>query len=153
MSSLTYAPHVEARPLRISPAQTVRHSLALARRNVAKFAKSPWVLADVVLTPLLMLVMFVYLFGGAIGGGDLHAYKQALVPGLMVMTVLQASIGIGVSLTTDTKTGVFDRFRSMPIARSAPLIGAVLSDIVRYVVCLGTLVAVALAMGFRIETN
>lgn len=153
MSSPTYAPHVEARPLRISSAQTVRHSLALSRRNVAKFAKSPWVLADVVLTPLLFLLMFVYLFGGAIAGGDLHAYKQMIVPGIMVMTVLQASIGIGVSLSTDSSTGIFDRFRSMPIARSAPLIGAVLSDVVRYVFCLATLVPVALAVGYRFETN
>lgn len=140
-------------PLRIGPAQTLRHGFALAGRGLIKFRKSPEQLADVILTPIISLLMFYYLFGGAIGGGHLHAYLQSIAPGIMVMTVYQASIGIGVSLNADASTGVFDRFRSMPIARSAPLIGAVLSDIVRYLVCLGTLMVVAVAMGYRFETN
>jgi oleandomycin transport system permease protein len=139
--------------LRISPAQAVRHSLALAGRGIAKFAKSPAQLADVILTPIVFLLMFVYLFGGAIGGGDTDGYLRMIVPGIMVMTVFQASTGIGVSLNADASTGMFDRFRSMPIARSGPLIGAVLADVVRYAVCLGTLTVLATIMGYRIATN
>lgn len=153
MSTLTITPDMAAAPLRIGPAQAGRHSLALAGRGITKFAKSPAQLVDVILTPIIFLLMFVYIFGGAIAGGDSDAYLQMIVPGIMVMTVFQASIGIGVSLNADASTGMFDRFRSMPIARSGPLIGAVLADIVRYVVCLGTLVALATAMGYRIETN
>lgn len=139
--------------LRITPAKAARHSLALAGRGITKFVKSPARLVDVVLTPIVFLLMFVYLFGGAIAGGDTHAYLQMITPGIMVMTVFQASIGIGVSLNADSGTGIFDRFRSMPIARSAPLIGAVLADVVRYVVCLVTLVALALVMGYRVDTG
>ncbi|MGW5736519.1 MULTISPECIES: ABC transporter permease [Streptomyces] len=139
--------------LRITPAKAARHSFALAGRGVTKFVKSPARLVDVVLTPIVFLLMFVYLFGGAIAGGDTDAYLQMITPGIMVMTVFQASIGIGVSLNADSTTGIFDRFRSMPIARSAPLIGAVLADVVRYVVCLATLIALALVMGYRFDTG
>ncbi|MGP9019632.1 ABC transporter permease [Streptomyces sp. BR1] len=153
----THAPaaggHAAAPPLRLGFARTVRHSLALAGRSITKFAKSPAQLTDVVLTPVISMLMFVYLFGGAIGGGDTHAYVQLIAPGVMVMTVFQASIGIGTSLNADASTGMFDRFRSMPIARSSPLIGAVLADVIRYVVCLVTLLAVALVMGYRITTD
>ncbi|MEV0819921.1 ABC transporter permease [Nonomuraea rubra] len=143
----------EGAPLRLGPAQAARHGLALAGRGVTKIVKTPVQLVDVILTPIVFLLMFVYLFGGAIGGGDPDAYLRTIVPGIMVMTVFQASIGIGVSLNADAGTGVFDRFRSMPIARSAPLVGAVLADVVRYLVSLGTLLALALVMGYRVQTS
>ncbi|MFF1687104.1 MULTISPECIES: ABC transporter permease [unclassified Streptomyces] len=138
---------------RIGLAQTARHSFALAGRSVAKFMKSPMQLVDVVLTPIISLLMFIYLFGDAMSGGDTDGYLRLVTPGVMVMAVFQASIGIGASLSADASTGIFDRFRSMPIARSSPLIGAVLADIVRYVICLATLVVLALVMGYRIETG
>jgi oleandomycin transport system permease protein len=144
---------VETAPLRIGPARAARHGFALAGRGVIRILKSPVQLVDVILTPIIFLLMFVYLFGGAIAGGDRHGYLQAIVPGIMVMTVFQASIGIGVSLNADAGTGVFDRFRSLPIARSAPLVGAVLADVVRYLVSLGTLLVLALVMGYRIGTG
>ncbi|SEH01799.1 oleandomycin transport system permease protein [Nonomuraea solani] len=145
--------YAEPTPLRVSPLQAARHGLALAGRGVTKLLKTPIQLVDVILTPIVFLLMFVYLFGGAIGGGDIDGYLRTIVPGIMVMTVFQASIGIGVSLNADAGTGVFDRFRSMPIARSAPLVGAVLADIVRYVVSLAVLLTLALIMGYRIQTG
>ncbi|MER6952254.1 ABC transporter permease [Nonomuraea sp. NPDC000554] len=147
MTTPTYA------PVRVSPMHAVRHSLALAGRGVTKLRKTPVQLVDVILTPVVFLLMFAYLFGGAIAGGDLDGYLRAIVPGIMVMTVFQASVGIGVSLNADTGTGVFDRFRSMPVARSAPLIGAVLADLVRYAVSLAVLLGLALVMGYRIQTG
>jgi oleandomycin transport system permease protein len=140
-------------PLRIGAARTTRHSLALAGRNITKLRKNITLLADAILTPVLFLLIFVYLYGGAIAHGADDAYLRTLVPGIMVMTVFQASIGIGASLNADAATGIFDRFRTMPIARSAPLIGAVLADIVRYVVCLTVVVALSLVMGYRITTD
>ncbi|NGO77021.1 ABC transporter permease [Streptomyces sp. YC504] len=157
MSAQTIAAPVAAPTVeltgRITFAQTVSHSLALAGRGFMKFMKSPIQLVDVILTPIISLLMFVYLFGEAMGGGNTDAYIELVVPGVMVMAVFQASVGIGASLAADASTGIFDRFRSMPIARSAPLIGAVLADIVRYVACLVTLVVLALVMGYRFGTN
>jgi oleandomycin transport system permease protein len=94
----------------------------------------------------------VYLFGGAIAGSTSH-YLQSLAPGLLVQNTITASLAAGVALNTDVSKGVFDRFRAMPIARSAPLVGAVLADIGWYVVASGVLLVMATIMGFRVHTN
>ena len=130
----------------------VRHGFSLAWRGILKIRKNPEQLADVTIAPIVFLVMFTYLFGGALAGNT-DAYLQMLVPGIMVMNILQASMTAGVQMNTDVSKGVFDRFRSMPIARSAPLVGAVLADIVRYVVCIVVLLVVATVMGFRVQTG
>jgi oleandomycin transport system permease protein len=140
-----------APPRHITPAKGLQHGLSLAWRGVLKTRKNPEQLVDVVLGPIIFLVLFVYIFGGALGGT--HEYMQRLVPGIMVMNILQASMTAGTGLNTDVSKGLFDRFRSMPIARSAPLIGAVLADIVRYVACLAVLLIVATIMGYRIQTD
>ncbi|GAA4551351.1 ABC transporter permease [Amycolatopsis samaneae] len=136
----------------ISPARGLQNALSLAWRGILKIRKNPEQLLDVTLMPIVFLVMFTYLFGGALGG-NVGAYLQTLVPGVLVMNILQASMTIGTQMNTDITKGVFDRFRSMPIARSAPLVGAVLADMVRYVVCLTVLMIVATVMGFRITTG
>lgn len=153
MSTDTLTAGGAATPLRVSPALAVRQSLTLARRGAVKFVADAADWTNVILTPVVFLVMFVYLFGEAISGGDVATYRQWIVPGIMVMTVFQASVGIGASINADTATGVFDRFRSMPIARSAPLVGAVLADVVRYAISLGVLLALALLMGYRIDNG
>ncbi|PPK63541.1 ABC transporter permease [Actinokineospora auranticolor] len=132
--------------------ETLRHSFALAGRAVTKVRKNPESLLDVTLQPIIFLVLFVYLFGGAVGGST-DAYLQVLLPGLMVQNIVFASLGTGMALNTDITKGMFDRFRSMPIARSAPLIGAVLGDIVRFVVTLTVLFVFATIMGFRVQTD
>ncbi len=129
-----------------------RHGLALAWRGILKIRKNPEQLADVTIAPIILLVMFTYLFGGALAGNT-DAYLQMLVPGILVMNILQASMTAGVQLNTDVSKGVFDRFRAMPIARSAPLVGAVLADVVRYVVCVVVLLIVATVMGYRVQTG
>ncbi|GAA5171945.1 ABC transporter permease [Amycolatopsis dongchuanensis] len=143
---------VLAPPQRVSPAKAVQHGLSLAWRGVLKIRKNPEQLIDVTLQPILFLVMFVYLFGGAISGST-GTYLQALAPGLLVQNTIMASLSAGVALNTDVSKGVFDRFRSLPIARSAPLVGAVLADIVRYLVAIVVLLVMATIMGFRITTN
>lgn len=139
-------------PRHITPAKGFQHALSLAWRGIVKIRKNPEQLADVTLMPIIFLLMFTYLFGNALGG-SITNYLQSLVPGVIVMNILQASLTVGVNLSTDVSKGVFDRFRSMPIARSAPLIGAVLADIVRYLVCLVVLMVVATIMGYRIQTD
>jgi oleandomycin transport system permease protein len=138
--------------LNIGATQALRHALTLAGRSIAKIRKNPETLLDVTLQPILFLLLFVYLFGGAVKGGT-TAYLQFLLPGLMVQNTAFASMGIGVALNTDITKGVFDRFRSMPIARSAPLVGAVLGDIVRFLVALTVLLITAVIMGFRLHTD
>ena len=137
----------------ISPARAIGHGITLAGRSIRKIRKNPEQLIDVTIQPLIMLVMFTFLFGGAIGGGDRTGYLQQLLPGLMVQTTLFASLGTGVALCTDITKGVFDRFRSLPIARSAPLLGAVFGDVIRYAVSLIIMLAFGTLLGFRIHTD
>ena len=131
---------------------TVRHCLALARRSLLKTWRTPEALIDVTIQPIIFLLLFVYLFGGAVAGST-HDYLQYVLPGLLVQSILFGSVAIGVNLNTDITKGVFDRFRSLPIARSAPLIGAVMADVLRYVILTVVLVCTGLIMGFRFHTN
>ena len=107
------------------PFGLLRHSFALTRRSLIKTLHTPEQLLDVTLQPIIFVVIFVYLLGGAVGSGNRHEFLQNLLPAIMVQTVLFGSIATGVGLNTDVKKGVFDRFRSLPIGRSAPLIGSV----------------------------
>src|SRR3954463_7838811 len=105
----------------------VRHSLALARRSLIKTLRTPEQLLDVTLQPIVFVLVYVYLLGGAISGST-ETYLQFLLPAIMVQTVMFAGMATGVNLNTDIDKGVFDRFRSLPIGRSAPLIGSVAGD-------------------------
>lgn len=140
-------------PATIGPIRAFNHSLTLAGRNVRKIFKNPEQLIDVTLQPLIMLLLFTFVFGGALGAGDRGAYLQMLLPGVMVQTTLFASLATGMGLCTDISKGVFDRFRSMPIGRSAPLVGAVLADMVRFLISLLIMLGVGYVMGFRIQTS
>jgi oleandomycin transport system permease protein len=135
------------RPLRL-----LRHSLALAKRSLIKTARTPEALIDVTLQPVLFLIIFVYVFGGAVAGST-HDYLQFLLPGILAQTIATGCIAIGVNLNTDIAKGIFDRFRSLPVPRSAPLLGAVLGDIVRYVIVTLSTLAIGYVMGFRITTD
>ncbi|WP_089157941.1 ABC transporter permease [Micromonospora sp. NBS 11-29] len=143
----TAPPRAGSRPFGLA-----RHSLALAGRSLIKTLRTPEQLLDVTLQPIIFVLIFVYLLGGAISGSQ-HAYLEFLLPAIMVQTVLFASIATGVSLNTDIEKGVFDRFRSLPIARSAPLVGSVVGDLVRFVVSIVVLFAFGYALGFRIGTD
>jgi oleandomycin transport system permease protein len=131
----------------------VKHALVLAKRNLIKIARTPEQLIDVTLQPVIFLVLFVYVFGGALGGGSRHDYMQFLVPGLLGQLIAMSSIAIGQNMNADIQKGVFDRFRSLPIARSGPLVGAVLAEVVRFALLCTVTLAVSYVMGFRIETN
>ncbi|WP_214108678.1 ABC transporter permease [Acrocarpospora catenulata] len=130
----------------------VRHSLALARRSLVKTLRTPEQLLDVTLQPIIFVLIYVFLLGGAVAGNT-HDYLQFLLPAIMVQTVLFGGMATGVNLNTDISKGVFDRFRSLPIGRSAPLIGSVLGDLIRYVVAIASLSVIGAIMGFRIQTS
>jgi oleandomycin transport system permease protein len=139
-------------PSTIRPFGLVRHSLALAKRSLIKTRRTPEQLLDVTLQPIMFVVLFVYLLGGAVAGST-HDYLQFMLPALLTMQVTFASVQTGINLNDDIKKGVFDRFRSMPIARSAPLIGSVLGDVIRYVISIVVLLGFGSLVGFRIETD
>ncbi|WP_448062414.1 ABC transporter permease [Cellulomonas hominis] len=134
------------------PLPMVRHSLSLAKRSLIKTWRTPEALIDVTIQPALFLLIFVYIFGGAVAGST-HDYLQFLLPGILGQTIAMGAISIGVNLNTDLEKGIFDRFRSLPIPRSAPLVGAVLGDVVRYVIVTISTLVVGYAMGFRITTD
>ncbi|MGY4645003.1 ABC transporter permease [Cellulomonas sp. URHB0016] len=140
-----------ARPAK-RPFALVRHSAALAKRSLIKTWRTPEALVDVTLQPAIFLVIFVYIFGGAVAGGTTQ-YLQFLLPGILAQTIAQGAIAIGVNLNTDLEKGIFDRFRSLPIPRSAPLVGAVAGDVVRYVIVIVSTFTVGYLMGFRITTD
>ncbi len=130
-----------------------RHVVALAKRSLIKMWRTPEALIDVTLQPIIFLVMFTYIFGGAIAGGSQQDYLQFLLPGLLGQSIAMAGVALGQNLNADIEKGVFDRFRSLPIGRSVPLVGAVIADIGRYfILCVVTL-GFGMIMGFRIETN
>jgi len=92
--------------------------------------------------------MFTYIFGGAISG-DVASYLPIIIPGILVQTVITTSIVTGTQLREDMDKGVFDRFKSLPIARIAPLSGALLADVVRYGIATTITFTVGIAMGYR----
>jgi oleandomycin transport system permease protein len=140
-----------ARPHRVP--RLLRHSIVLAKRNLIGVMRNPEALIDVTLQPIIFLAMFTYIFGGAISHGSQHDYLQYLLPGILGQTIAFGCVAIGVNLNADIEKGVFDRFRSLPIARAAPLVGAVLGDIVRYTLLCSVTVGFGYVLGFRASTG
>jgi oleandomycin transport system permease protein len=130
----------------------LRHGVTLAWRGIVKTIHSPEALLDVTLQPVVFLLLFVYVFGGAISG-DTQTYLQFALPGVLVQTFVFASVGTGVALADDLSTGIFDRFRSLPIARSAPLLGAIGADLVRYLTSGLIMLGLGVILGFRFSTS
>jgi oleandomycin transport system permease protein len=130
-----------------------RHALVLAKRNMIKMVRTPEQFIDVTLQPVIFLVLFVYVFGGALAGGSQHNYLEFLLPGLLGQTIAMSSITIGQNMNADIAKGVFDRFRSLPIARSVPLVGAVLAEFSRYLIVCVVTIGFGYALGFRVETD
>lgn len=143
-AALNAALSTVARPPRAS---AVAACAAFGWRGVQKIRHVPEQLLDVLVTPVLFLVMFTYLFGGAVEGST-GEYLQFLLPGMLVQSVLFTAVYSGVALNTDMTKGVVDRFRSLPIWSPAPLVGAVIGDSVRFAVAATVVMLVGLIMGF-----
>jgi daunorubicin/doxorubicin transport system permease protein len=119
-------------------------------RGLLKIKHVPEQLLDTTITPVLFVLMFTYLYGGAISGST-GEYLQFILPGILMMSVLFTTVYSGVALNTDVTKGVVDRFRSLPIWRPAPLVGAVLGDSVRYLVAGTVVIVVGAILGYRPE--
>ncbi|NEA38666.1 ABC transporter permease [Streptomyces sp. SID11385] len=130
----------------------LRHIGALTRRNILWIKQDPESMFDAVLMPLVFTLLFVYVFGGAIAGkGNQQEYVNYVVPGLMAMMGMNMATGVGTGFNQDFQTGVMDRFRSLPIARSSVLIAKIMVEILRLVVAMGVLLAVGFALGLSIS--
>src|ERR1700722_11297431 len=119
----------------------LRNTFTLTWRSVLKIRTNMEDLLGLLLQPIMYLLLFTYVFGGALAGGT-HEYLQFSLPGILVLSVVFATLGTGMMLNQDITTGVFDRSRSLPIARWAPLAGAVLGDMIRY------MTSVVVTLGF-----
>ncbi|OLT48996.1 ABC transporter [Saccharomonospora sp. CUA-673] len=125
-------------------------SVTFAWRAMLKIKHVPEQLFDVTAFPVIMTLMFTYLFGGALAGSP-DEYLQYLLPGILVMSVAMITMYTGVGLNNDIEKGVFDRFRTLPIWRPAALVGAIFGDICRYLMASVVILVVGLVMGYRPE--
>ncbi|MEV0677433.1 ABC transporter permease [Actinosynnema sp. NPDC050436] len=123
-------------------------SLTFGWRAVLKIKHVPEQLFDVTAFPVMMILMFTYLFGGALAGSP-GEYLQYLLPGITVTSVVMITMYTGVAVNTDISKGVFDRFRTLAVWRPAPLVGSILGDLLRYLLASFTIVVVGLVLGFR----
>lgn len=133
---------------RPEPAGAVRNTLSFGWRALLKIKHVPEQMFDAVITPIMFTALFTYIFGGAIAGSP-REYLQFLLPGIMVQTVVFASMYTGVTLNTDLSKGIYDRFRSLPIWHISPITGAMFGDFMRYTLSSFIVVLVGLALGYR----
>jgi ABC-2 type transport system permease protein len=134
----------------VSLRQSFSNSLVMAYRSVRKMRRTPEQFFDVTLQPILFTLMFTYIFGGAIAG-NVQSYLPIIIPGILVQTVITTSVVTGVQLREDMDKGVFNRFRSLPIARISPLAGALLADTIRYGIASVLTIVMGCIMGYRPE--
>jgi ABC transporter DrrB family efflux protein len=136
--------------------QSVRWSVlndvkVVYRRNVKRLFRTPQLVVSASFQPLLFVLMFRYIFGGVIHHVGM-SYSDYLVPGIFIESMLFGATK-AVALATDVRSGIFDRFRSLPIARSAVLIGRTLADSTRYLIAIAVLIVVGTLVGFRFNNG
>ncbi|MGW8362619.1 ABC transporter permease [Streptomyces wedmorensis] len=139
---------------RIGLRANLRHIGALARRNALQIKQDPESMFDAVLMPIIFILLFVYVFGGAIAGkGNNDAYVNYVTPGLMAMMGMNIAMGVGVGINDDFKKGVMDRFRTMPIARSSVLIAKIVVEVGRMMIATAILLGTGFLLGLEIKTS
>ncbi|TLP98062.1 ABC transporter permease [Nesterenkonia salmonea] len=146
---------------RPSPSGPISGSFTFGWRALLKIKHIPMQLFDVTIFPIMMTVMFTFIFGGAMGavvsgtgqtgGPAVSEYVQFFIPGIFVQTLIMITMYTGITLNKDISKGIFDRFRSLPIWRPAQLVGALLGDQVRYGLAGTIILTVGFIVGFRPE--
>jgi len=139
---------VVASGINASPPGAVSAALTFGWRGLLKIKYVPEQLIDIIAIPVIFTLMFTYLFGGALAGSTTR-YLQFILPGTVVMAVVVVTMYAGVGLNADVTKGVSDRFRSLPVWRPAPILGALLGDIARYLLASLIVIALGLILGFR----
>jgi ABC transporter DrrB family efflux protein len=134
------------------PMWAIADTIVMTRRNVLRFVRLPQLLVFSTVQPVMLLLLFNYVFGGAITGGGVD-YIQFLLPGFLVQIVLFGSAQTSVGLAEDLSRGMIDRFRSLPMARPAVLGGRTVADTLRYTFLVLLMVGVGSAIGFRFQNG
>lgn len=146
---MTTTPATIAVPRRPGPvAGAVGDALAVAQRYLIAYRRVPQLLIFSTIQPVIFVLMWRYVFGGAIRGTGAR-YVDFLMPGIFIQTVVFGAMGATIGLATDMKTGLLERFRSLPMARSAVLAGRTIADLVRNVFVVALMALVGFAVGFR----
>jgi len=136
----------------VGPVEGFRNTLTLAWRTLVQIRHNPFELFDFSVQPIMFLLLFTYVFGGAISGSPGEYLKFGL-SGIIVQNMLFATMNTGVGLNTDLTKGVFDRLRSLPIARWSPLAGRIVADVAKQTWAVGLLLVLGIILGFRVGTG
>ncbi|HEX6675496.1 MAG TPA: ABC transporter permease [Actinomycetes bacterium] len=136
-----------------SPLRPLRDAVAIAGRNLIAYRRVPQLLVFSTIQPVIFVLLFRYVFGGAVRTPPGVPYVDYLIPGIFVQTTVFGAIGAAIGLATDLKSGLLERFRSLPMARSAVLAGRTLADLARNVFVVALMAAVGFAVGFRVHTG
>jgi oleandomycin transport system permease protein len=137
---------------RVRPIVGLRNTLTLAWRTLVQIKHNPFELLDFSIQPLMFLVLFTYVFGGAISGST-GEYLRFGLAGIIVQNTLFATLNTGVALNTDLTKGVFDRLRSLPISRWSPLAGRIVADVIKQAWAIALILGVGMILGFRVGTG
>jgi ABC transporter DrrB family efflux protein len=153
MSAVTVEATSEQTRDRRIPLSVVRDTAAIVKRNLLGYLRVPQLLVFSTIQPVIFVIMFRYVFGGAISGLKGVPYVDYLMPGIFVQTVVFGSIATSIGLATDMKSGLMERFHALPMARSAVLTGRTLADLLRNVFVVILMMTVGFLVGWRIHTN
>jgi oleandomycin transport system permease protein len=137
---------------RVTPLQGLHQTMSLAWRTLVQIKHNPFELIDFSVQPVMFLLLFTYVFGGAISGSP-HEYLTFALAGIIVQNSLFTTLNTGVGLSTDLEKGFFDRLRALPIARFSPLAGRIVADLVKQAWSVAMLLGIGALLGFRVGTN
>ncbi|GMR02677.1 MAG: ABC transporter permease [Acidimicrobiia bacterium] len=137
---------------RVTPLETMRHTAVIAERNLRRIIRLPQLLVFATIQPVMFVLLFAYVFGGAINIPGVN-YIDFLIPGILVQTALFGATNTSIGLTEDLQSGIIDRFRSLPMARSAVLAGRTGSDAVRTLFVVLLMLVVGFLIGFRFHAG
>lgn len=143
----------ETRVRHTTPASVLSDSWVIAKRNLIKIKRVPEILVFILISPIMFVLLFAYVFGGAITPGDPQQYREFLIGGIFAQTVVFGSTFTGAGLAEDMQKGIIDRFRSLPMSRAAVLIGRTASDVVYNVLTLIIMALTGLLVGWRIRNS
>ena len=154
MTAFTAPEHVVPTLAPARHSHPVKDAITMAWRNLLNLKRTPELVMFATIQPIIFVLMFVYVFGGAIGNsvGDVP-YVDFLMPGVFVQTIVFGALSTGVGLAEDLQKGLIDRFRSLPMARSAVLMGRTLADLVRNTFVIILMSVVGFIVGWRIQTD
>ncbi|WP_109471671.1 ABC transporter permease [Ornithinimicrobium cavernae] len=137
-----------------TPASVLSDSWVIAKRNLIKIKRVPEILVFILISPIMFVLLFAYVFGGAISvSGSPEGYREFLIGGIFAQTVVFGSTFTGAGLAEDMQKGIIDRFRSLPMSRAAVLIGRTASDVVYNVLTLIIMALTGLLVGWRIRNS